>query len=148
MRSILNTLTTILENFGSCEVPSGPESAHPNFSTYPNRRAAAQSRSAGLHNHSPTANGVSDRKQYRWTADTGAAHGAHPQGTEYRRVNIHCLAGGKPLQRCNTALVPQPIHPQLPGAFTTQPSFVVPGRPELDDRNLPPLYAQKLFSDA
>ena len=46
---------------------------------------------------------------------------------------------------CNTALVPQSIHPQPPGAFITRPSFVVPGRPDLDDRNLPPLFPQKRF---
>ena len=157
MRSILNTLTTILENFGSREVPSGPESAHPSISTHRNPPAAARSRSARphaaksatrLHRHRSTANGVSDNKKHTSAAGTRPAHGAHPRGTKYQQGNMRRLAGGKPLQRCNTALVPQPVHPQPPGAFVTQPSFVVPGRPELDDQNLPPLYALKLFSDA
>ena len=157
MRPIFNTLTTVLEIFGNREVPSGPESDHLNISTHHNPRAGARSRSARLraaksparlHKHRSTVNGVSDRKkQHTSTAGTGSAHGAHPQGTDYR-VNMHRLPGGKPLQRCNTALVPQPVHPQPPGAFTTRLSFVVPGRPELDDQNLPPLYALKLFSDA
>ena len=58
------------------------------------------------------------------------------------------VAGGKPLQRCNTALIPQPIHPQPPGAFNNQQSFVVPRYPKLDDRNLPPFAAQSIFVKA
>ena len=149
MRFILNPLTTILENSGAHEVPSGPDSAPlPNISTYRNPRAAARSRLARLRKNRSTTNGASDSKKNNTsTAGTGAGHGARPQGTKYRQ-GTRRLAGGKPLQRCNTALVPQPVHPQPPGAFITQASFVVPGRPDLDDRNLPPLFAQKLFSDA
>ena len=58
------------------------------------------------------------------------------------------VAGGKPLQRCNTALIPQSIHPQPPGAFNAQQSFVVPRYPRLDDRNLPPFAAQDIFIKA
>ena len=59
------------------------------------------------------------------------------------------LTGNKPLRRCDTVIVPQPpTHPQPPGAFVTDPSFVVPGFPELDHRNLPPFVALKLFFDA
>ena len=54
-------------------------------------------------------------------------------------------AGGKPLRRCNTALVPQPVHPQPPGALTTLQSFIVPRNPGLDDRYLPPFTAQDIF---
>ena len=58
------------------------------------------------------------------------------------------VTGGKPLQRCNTALIPQSIHPQPPGAFNAQQSFVVPRYPRLDDRNLPPFAAQNIFIKA
>ena len=156
MHFILNTLTTILENIRSREVPSGPDSDLPNISTHRNLRATTRSRSARLHTaksttrlhkHRFTANRVFNSEKNTPTAGTGATHGAQPIGAKYRRATCR-LAGGRPLQRCNTALVPQPVHPQPPGAFTSQPSFVVPGRPDLDDRNLPPLFAQKLFSDA
>lgn len=59
------------------------------------------------------------------------------------------LAGRKPFRRCDTVLVPQsPTHPQSPGAFVVEPSFIVPGFLELDHQNLPPFVAQNLFFDA
>ena len=58
------------------------------------------------------------------------------------------VAGGKPLQRCNTVLNPQPIHPQSLRAFNSQQSLVVTRYPRLDDRNLPPSAAQNIFVKA
>ena len=79
---------------------------------------------------------------------TGAAHGTKTRGTKYRQIKLRRIAGGKPLRRCDTALIPQPIHPQPPGAFNAQQSFVVPRYPKLDDRNLPPFAAQDIFIKA
>ena len=61
---------------------------------------------------------------------------------------MHHLTGGKPLRRYNTALIPQPIHPQPPGAFNAQQSFVVLRYPGLYDRDLPPFAAQNIFVKA
>ena len=40
------------------------------------------------------------------------------------------------------------MHPHPPGAFVVEPSFIVPGFPQLDDQNLPPCVEQKIFFDA
>jgi hypothetical protein len=36
----------------------------------------------------------------------------------------------------------------MPGAFNLEPSIVVPGFPDMSDRHIPPLVAQKIFLDA
>ena len=160
MPFILNTLTTILTNFGSHQVPSKSDTTHlPNISAHRNTRATAQSGSesarlqaarsrARLHKHRSTANATINSNQHTSVAGTGTVHGEKPRGTKYRQTKTRHVTGGKPLQRCNTALIPQPIHPQPPGAFTAQQSFVVPRYPGLDDRNLPPFAAQNIFVKA
>lgn len=55
----------------------------------------------------------------------------------------------EPLRRCNTALAPPPTtYPHMPGAYTLKPSIIVPGFPNVEDRHIPPLVAQKIFLDA
>lgn len=156
----LNTLTTFLKRLGTREVLSGSNSTRPSNIFAPrNPRVAARSRSARLRaaksaarlrkhrsTTNPAANGTNRPSS---TAGTATAHGAKPRGTKYRRVKKRHLLVKKPLQRCNTVLAPQPpTHPQPPGAFVVEPSFVVPGFPELDHRHLPPFVAQKIFFDA
>lgn len=148
MRFSLNTLTTFLNHFGGRKALSSSRDSHlPNIFARRNPRLVARSarlraaKSAGRirSKHRPAAtSGNANRPSI-----TGTAHGAKPQ---YRRAKTRRL---KPLRRCNTVLVPQPpTHPQLPGAYVLEPSFVVPGYPELDDRHLPPFVVQKLFFDA
>jgi hypothetical protein len=159
MRLALNTFTTFLNYFGGRKILSSSDSTHlPNIFARRNPRVA-RSRSARLHaansaarlrKHRSIANAAAkntDRPSS--TAGTGTARGAKQRGTKYRRANMRPLTARKPLRRCNTALVPQPpTHPQPPGAFIVEPSFVVPGFLGLDDRHLPPFVAQKLFFDA
>ena len=151
MSFILNTLTTILTNFGSREVHP------PNISTHRNPRATARSQStrlqaaksaARLHKHRSTANETTNSERQNNKTGTGATHGTKPRGTKYRQMKSRRIAGGKPLQRCNTALIPQHIHPQPPGAFNAQQSFVVSRYPRLDDRDFPPFAAQDIFIKA
>jgi len=159
MRFALHTLTTLLKKLEGRKDLSSSDSTHiPNTSAHRNPRFAARSRTARLHavenaarlqRHRSTANGTADTTENISTASTGAADGEKPRGTKYRRAKTRRHAGKKALQRCNTALVPQPpTHPHPPGAFIVEPSFIVPGFPELDDRNLPPFVAQKIFFDS
>ncbi len=160
MRFGLNTLTTFLNLFGSRKVLSGSGSTHlPNIFAQRNLRVNARSRSARLRaaksagrlrNHRSTINpAASSTNQPSSTSSAGTAPGAKLRGTKYRNVKTRPLAGTKPLRRCNTILAPQaPTHPQPPGAFVVEPSFIVPGFPLLDDRHLPPFVVQKLFFDA
>jgi hypothetical protein len=60
---------------------------------------------------------------------------------------VRPLADGKPLRQFNPVFVSQSSHPQPPGAFIVEPSFVVLGFPGLDDRHPPPFFAPKLFFD-
>lgn len=148
MRLSLNTLTTFLNHFGGRKVLSSSRDTYlPNIFARRNPRVVARSarlraaKSAGRirskHRHAATAANTNR------PSSTGTAHGDKPQ---YRHAKTRRL---KPLRRCNTVLTPQPpTHPQLPGAYVLEPSFVVPGYPELDDRHLPPLVVQKLFFDA
>lgn len=159
MRLGLNILTTFLNHFGTRKVLYSSDSTHlPNIFAHRNPRNVARSRSARLHaarsaarlsNHKSIADAAANRNQPSSTPGTGTAHGAKPRGTKYRRAKMRPLAARKPLERCNTALVPlPPTHPQPPGALIVEPSFVVPGFPGLDARDLPPFVAQKLFFDA
>ena len=157
MRFILNNLTTILTNFGIREVTPNSDTTHLNVSSHHNPRTTARSRSARLqaaksatrlHKHRSTANGTTNSSQHNPTTGNGAAHRTKPRGTKYRQMKSRRLAGGKPLRRCNTALIPQPVHPQPPGAFNAQQSFVVPRYPRMDDRHLPPFAAQNIFVKA
>ncbi|KAF8498522.1 hypothetical protein F5888DRAFT_1823544, partial [Russula emetica] len=157
----LNTfLTTLLNYFGTRKVLSSSDSTHlSDIFAHRNPRDAARSRSARLYavkstarlrKHRSTANGAANNtSQHSSTAGTGTAHGAKHRGAKYRRAKTRPLTRGKPLQWCNTDLVPQPpTHPQPPGVFVVEPSFIVPGFPGLDDHHLPPFVAQKLFFDA
>ena len=157
MYFIFNTLTTILTNFGNGEVPSNSDTTHPNISEHRNPRATARSRSARfqadrsaarLHKHSSNTNEIINSDTCNSTTGTGAARGTKQRGTKYWQKKSRRVAGGRPLQRCNTALVHQPTHPQPPGAFTTQQPFVVPRYPWLDDQHLPPFTAQDIFIKA
>ena len=150
-------LNTFLNYFGSRKVLSGSNSTHlPN--AHRNPRAARRSRSARLHaaenaarvhKRRSTANATPNSKGHTYTAGTGTARATKQRGTNYRRANARPVTASKPLRRRNTVLVPQPpTHPKPPGAFVVEPSFVVPGYPELDDRNLPPCVEHKIFFDA
>jgi hypothetical protein len=150
-------LNTLMNYFGSRKVLSSSNSTHlPN--AHRNPRAARRSRSARLHaaksaarvhNRRSTANAAPNSGKCTSSAGTGAARGANQRGTKYRRAKVRPLTASKPLRRRNTVLVPPaPTHPQPPGAFVVEPSFVVPGYPGLDDRNLPPFVEQKIFFDA
>jgi len=160
MRFGLNTLSTFLNYFGSRKVLSSPDSTHlHNIFAHRNPRFVARSRTARLHaaksaarlrNHRSTANAAANNtNQPSPAAGSGIARGARQRGTRYRRAKLRPLTRGKPLRRCNTAFVPlPPTHPQPPGAFIVEPSFIVPGFPMLDNRHLPPFVVQKLFFDA
>ena len=150
-------LNTFLNYFGSRKVLSGSNSTHlPNV--HRNPRAARRSRSARLHaaenaarvhKRRSTANAAPNSKSHKFTAGTGTARATKQRGTKYRRANVRPVTASKPLRRRDTVLVPQPpTHPKPPGAFIVEPSFVVPGYPELDDQNLPPCVEQKIFFDA
>lgn len=159
MRFGLNTFTTFLNYLGSRKALSSSVNTHlPNIFAHRNPRIA-RSRSARLHaaksaarlrNRRSTANAAANStNRPSSTAGTGTTHGSKRRGTNYRRAKMRPLIARKPLRRCNTVLAPQPpTHPQPPGAFVVEPSFVVPGFPGLDDRDLPPFVAQKLFFDA
>jgi hypothetical protein len=161
MRLGLNILTTFLNHFETRKVLSGSNGTHlPNIFAHRNPRNVGRSRPARLHaaksaarlrNHRSITNAAANRTNQpsSTTPGTGKARGAKPRGTKHRRAKMRPLAARKPLKRCNTVLVPRPpTHPQPPGAFIVEPSFVVPGFPELDYRHLPPFVAQKLFFDA
>jgi hypothetical protein len=134
MRIGLDTLTKFL-NLGSRKHLSSPRNAYlPNIFAHRNPRMAARSaklraaRSAGqIH--------------------STAARGSNPRTARHRHKKKTHPA--KPLRRCNTAVVPPPAtYPYPPGAYILEPSFVVPGFPDVDHRHIPPLVAQKLFMDA
>jgi hypothetical protein len=159
MRLVLNTLTTFLNYFGRRKVSSRPNRTRPHNIFAPRKPRLAGSRSARLHaarsaarlrKHRSIANAAGNNtNQSSSPAGTGTAHGAKQQGTECRRAKMRPLTGNKPLRRCNTVIVPQPpTYPQPPGAFVVEPSFIVPGFPELDYRDLPPVVELKLFFDA
>jgi hypothetical protein len=159
MRFSLNILTTFLKHFGNRKVQSGSDSTHLHNIFAPRNPRVARSRSTRLHaaksaarlrKHRSIANAAAkNTNQPSSTAGTGTAHGAKQRGTKHRRAKMRPLAAKKPLRRCNTVIVPQPpTHPQPPGAFVVEPSFVVPGFPGLDYRHLPPFVAQKIFFDA
>jgi hypothetical protein len=159
MRFGLNILTTFLKHFGNRKVQSGSDSTHlhnifahrsPRVARSRSTRLHAAKSAARLRKHRSIANAAAkDTNQPSSTAGTGTARGAKQRGTKRRRAKMRPLTATKPLRRCNTVLVPQPpTHPQPPGAFVVEPSFVVPGFPGLDDRHLPPFVAQKLFFDA
>ncbi|KAN0105164.1 hypothetical protein V8E52_011279 [Russula decolorans] len=150
-------LNTFLNYFGSRKVLSSSNSTHlPNARRNP--RAARRSRStrlhaaenaARVHNRRSTANAAPNSDKSTNAAGTGIARAAKQRGTKYRRAKVRPVTASKRLRRRNTVLVPQPpTHPRPPGAFIVEPSFVVPGYPELDDRNLPPCVEQKIFFDA
>jgi hypothetical protein len=159
MRFSLNILTTFLKHFGNRKVQSGSDSTHLHNIFAPRNPRAARSRSTRLHaaksaarlrKHRSIANAAAkNTNQPSSTAGTGTAHGAKQRGTKHRRAKMRPLTAKKPLRRCNIVIVPQPpTHPQPPGAFIVEPSFVVPGFPGLDYRHLPPFVAQKIFFDA
>jgi hypothetical protein len=163
MRFGLDNLTTFLKQFGSSRkvLSSSSDSTHiPSIFAPRNPRRVARSRSARVHaaksaarlrNHRFNANVAADNtnRPSSTTAGTGTAHGAKQCGTNYWRAKRRPLPRGKALRRCNTVIGPQPpTHPQPPGAFIVEPSFIVPGFPGLDYRHLPPFVAQKLFFDA
>ena len=86
------------------------------------------------------------RKQRSAVAGSNSNCSTRPHAGQHRHTRMRPL---KPLQRCNTALGPPPVtHPQMPGAFNLEPSIVVPGFPDMSDRHIPPLVAQKIFLDA
>ena len=133
MRLILDTLTKFL-NLGSRKILSCHRSTYlPNIFARRGPRAAA--RSAKLR----------AAKSARRIHST-AARGANRQTARRRHAKRN---PPKALQRCNTAVAPPPAtYPHPPGAYILEPSFVVPGFPEVDDKFIPPLVVQKLFLDA
>jgi hypothetical protein len=159
MRLGLTALTTVLNCFGGRKVPSRPDRTRLHNIFAPRKPRLARSRStrlhaaesaARLHKHRSIANAAGNNtNQPSSPAGTGPTHGAKQRGTECRRAKMRPLTGKKPLRRCNTVIVPQPpTYPQPPGAFVLEPSFIVPGFPELDYRHLPPVVELKLFFDA
>ena len=160
----LTTFTTFLNYFGSREVQSSPDNIRPHRTRPHNifaprnpriqrsrsARLHAAKSAARLHNHRSAANAAANKaNRHSTTGGTGFAHGAKQRGIKLRRAKMRPLPAAKPLQRCNTALIPKPpTHPQPPGAIIVEASFVVPGFPGLDDRHLPPFVAQKLFFNA
>jgi hypothetical protein len=159
MRFGLDTFTTFLNYFGGRKVESSSNRrARPHNIFAPRNPCISRSRTARLHaaksaaklhERRSTANAASGANNTNKPSLTGAAQGAKQRGTRYRRAKRRHLAAKKPLLRCNTVLVPKPpTHPQPPGAFIVEPSFVVPGFPGLDDRYLPPFVALKFFFDA
>ena len=150
MRPSFDTLTTALNYFGGCKVLFSSESTH-------RPKIFVRSRSARL----PAAKNETRLRKRRSTADE-AANSANDTNSRYLaprteqnsmapnigEATMCPLAGKKPLRRCNTIFVPQsPTHPQPPGAFVIEPSFIMPSFPELDHRTLPPFVAQRLFFD-
>ena len=156
MRFGLNILTTFVNYFGTRKVLSSSDSTHlRNIFAHRNTRSRsarlhAANSAARLRKHGSIASAApSSTGIHNNAAGTGAAHEGKQRGTRYRQATVHALAGEKSLQRCNTAFILQPpMHPQPPGAFIADPSFIVPGFPRLDDRDLPPFVRQKLFFDA
>jgi hypothetical protein len=144
MRFGFNTFTTFLNYFGSRKVLSSSDSTHLHNIFARRNPRVPRSRTVRLHaaksaarrrKRRSTADAAADNtNQPSSTAGTGTAHGGKLRGTKYRWAKIRPLAVRKPLRRSNTVLVSQPpTHPQPPGAFIIEPSFVVPGLPGLDD---------------
>jgi flagellar biosynthesis GTPase FlhF len=129
-------LTKVLNCFGRRKVLSCPRNTYlPNIFARRNAHAAAQS---------ARIRAAKSAKQIR--KPRLAAAGNNTRGARHRHARTRPL---KPLRRCNTALAPPPsTHPRMPGAYISEPSFVVPGLPDVDDRHIPPLVAQKIFLDA
>ena len=139
MRFGLNILSTILHSFGSRKVTSSIRNTHlPNIFARRDPHTAARSanlraaRSAGRIRNGRTASTT-------WrTADP-------VRGTKNHR------RAPRPLRRCNNVIIPPPPtqpRPQFPGAYTPEPSFVMPIFPGVDEHLLEPLVYQKLFLDA
>ena len=146
----LNTLTIVLNYFGGRKVQPSPNTTHrPNIFAGCKLRVARSRSSrlhtvksaARLHKHRSNANATANStNRPSATTDTGTAH--------RKQARMRSFTDRKPLRRCNTVLIPQPpTHPQPPGAFVVEPSFIVPGFPELHHRNLPTIITLKLFFD-
>ena len=143
MRFGLNSLTKVLNCFGRRKALSCPRSTYlPNVFARRNPHAAAQSARVRA------AKSAKQIRQQRPAADGSKTNqpDAKPRGAHHRHARSRPL---KPLRRCNTAIVPPPAtHPLMPGAYLREPSLVVPGHPDLDDKHIPPLVAQKIFLEA
>ena len=128
----LDTLTKFL-NLGSRKILSGHRSTYlPNIFARRDPRAAARSAKLRAAKSAGRVHSIAARR-------------ARPQTDRHHAKRYP----PKPLKRYNTVVAPAPAtYPHPPGAYILEPSFVVPGFPEVDHRYIPPLVAQKLFLDA
>ena len=155
----LNTFTTFLNYVGSSKVPSSPNNTrphntrphnifaprHPRLPRSRSARLHAAKSAARLHSLRSTANPAANKADQHSTAGTGTAHGMKQRSSKHRRAKMRPLLAGKPLRRYNTLVPKSPTHPQPPGAFIIEPSFVMPGFPGLNDQHPPPIRGSKAF---